>query len=66
MTFARKAKNREAARKSRERKMRRVDNLTTSVNELTKENELLSKCIQELSEQRASVEAETRLTKVLS
>ncbi|BDA46272.1 probable bZIP transcription factor RISBZ3 at N-terminal half [Coccomyxa sp. Obi] len=59
----RRAKNREAARKSRERKMLRMDHLTKSVKELQTENELLSKCIQEISQQAASAEAETRLMK---
>ncbi|CAL8462411.1 g1944 [Coccomyxa elongata] len=59
----RRAKNREAARKSRERKMQRMDNLTNSVKELQTENELLSKCIQEISQQAANAEAETRLMK---
>ena len=61
----RRAKNREAARKSRERKMQRMDDLTNSVRELQTENELLSKCIQEISQQAANAEAETRFMKAL-
>lgn len=61
----RRAKNREAARKSRERKMQRMDHLTNSVKELQTENALLSKCIQEISQQAANAEAETRLMKAL-
>ncbi len=60
----RRAKNREAARKSRERKMMRLDSLQRSVADLQHENELLSGCVAEISQQAASAEAETRLMKV--
>lgn len=60
----RRAKNREAARKSRERKMVRLDNLQRSVMDLQHENELLSGCIAEISQQAISAEAETRLMQV--
>jgi hypothetical protein len=45
--------------------MMRVDNLMSSVKKLTTENEVLSKCIQEISQQAASAEAETQLMKVI-
>ena len=57
----RRAKNREAARKSRERKMMKLDNLQKSVLDLQHENQLLAGCIAEISQQAASAEAETRL-----
>ncbi len=45
--------------------MQRMDDLTNSVRELQTENELLSKCIQEISQQAANAEAETRFMKAL-
>jgi len=61
---SRRAKNREAARKSRERKTQRLDTLTESVHSLKMENELLTKCIKEISQQAATAEAETQLLRV--
>ncbi len=60
----RRAKNREAARKSRERKMVRLDTLEKSVAELQQENELLARCIREISEQAISAEEETQFMRV--
>ncbi len=60
----RRAKNREAARKSRERKVLRIEALQRSVADLQAENELLLQCVQEISVKASGAQAEQRLLRV--
>ncbi|KAK9845519.1 hypothetical protein WJX81_008428 [Elliptochloris bilobata] len=57
----RRAKNREAARKSRERKVMRIEALQRSVADLQAENELLLQCVQEISVKATAAQSEQRL-----
>ena len=60
----RRAKNREAARQSRLRKVLRIEALQRTVADLQAENELLLQCVQEISVKASAAQAEQRLLRV--